>query len=308
VTSGSSTSVIVCTYNEGRLDLLRAALDGIAIQQPPCDELVVVVDHNPVLAERLRSERPDARIVESTGPKGLSGARNSGIDAAAGDVLVFLDDDAVPRAGWLAGLVAPFTDETVAAVGGRAEPAWEDGERPGWFPEELDWVVGCSFRGQQEGDVRNPIGCSMAVRASVLAEVGGFATELGRVGTLPVGCEETELGLRINGAGHRVVLVADTVVDHFVPRQRSTTRYVIARCYAEGQSKAVVRRLAGSETDGALDPERRYVLTLAQAMTRAVTEGARHRSATTLAQAALIPAAGLAGVAGFARARLRSTH
>lgn len=306
MSTGLRTSVIVCTYNEARLTLLRATLDGVAGQDPGCDDLVVVVDHNPALFQHLREERAGAVVVENTGPKGLSGARNSGIAAASGDVLVFLDDDAVPRARWLAGLTAPFADPTIAAVGGRAEPAWEGGTRPAWFPEELDWVVGCSFRGQQQGDVRNPIGCSMAVRASVLTEVGGFATELGRVGTLPAGCEETELGLRINRAGFRVVLVDDTVVDHFVPHQRASVRYVLERCFAEGRSKAVVRRLAAVDADGTLDPERRYVGALAAGMGRAVVDGARHRSPGTLARAALIPAAGVSAVAGFAAATLRS--
>jgi cellulose synthase/poly-beta-1,6-N-acetylglucosamine synthase-like glycosyltransferase len=306
VSTTFATSVVVCTYNDGRLGLLRGTLDAVAAQAPKCDELLIVVDHNAALAARLRRERPDATVIENAGPQGLSGARNTGIAAAKGEILVFLDDDAVPRAGWLRGLIAPFSDPTIAAVGGRAEPAWERGGRPAWFPEELDWVVGCSFRGQQQGDARNPIGCSMALRADVLEEVGGFSTQLGRIGTLPVGCEETELGLRINHSGRRVVLVEDSVVDHFVPRQRSSPRYVLARCFAEGQSKAVVRRLSALDTNRTLDPERAYVSTLATGMMRSVVGGARQRSAGTLARALLIPLAGAAAAAGFTAATLRS--
>lgn len=258
-------SIIICTYSERRAELLDATLDGVRAQLLPADEIVVVVDHNPELAEALRRTVPDATVVESFEAKGLSGARNTGIKVATGDVLVFLDDDAVPRPEWLGELVAPLADPTVAGVGGRAEPAWEGGARPSWLPPELDWVVGCSFRGQAGGDVRNPIGCSMAFRADVLARVGGFATELGRVGSIPLGCEETELGLRVNRDGGRIVLTDRSVVDHVVPRSRTTVSYVLRRCFAEGVSKAVVRRLADAGP-AVLGPERRYVWVLARGM------------------------------------------
>lgn len=298
------TTVIVCTYTEERLPLLRECLAGVATQEPPCDELVIVVDHNPALAATLREERPEASVVENEGVRGLSSARNTGVAVGTGDLLVFLDDDATPRPGWLQKLVAPFVDPTVAGTGGRAEPRWEHGSRPAWFPEELDWVVGCSFRGQAGGDVRNPIGASMALRASALAEVGGFSTELGRVGTLPVGCEETELGLRLNRAGGRIVLVDDSVVDHFVPAPRATVSYVLRRCYAEGMSKAVVRRLVEEHgsADDTLGPERRYLLTMVAAIGRAVPHALRRRTLGLAAPAILIPASLIAAGLGFVRA------
>jgi glycosyltransferase involved in cell wall biosynthesis len=297
--------VIVCTYNGERLPLLRSAIRGVLEQEPPCDELVLVVDHNPELLAQLQAEHPGAVVVPNAGRQGLSDARNTGIDVARGDVLVFLDDDATPRPGWLAELVAPFDDPTVGGVGGRAEPAWERGTRPRWMPEELDWVVGCSFRGQAGGDVRNPIGASMALRAGVLAEVGPFSTDLGRVGTLPVGCEETELGIRINGAGHRIVLADRSVVDHFVPAQRASVRYVLRRCYSEGISKAAVRRLAARVPDSdALGPERSYVGVLLRAVLRAPLTALRQRDAQRAAPIVLVPAAGVAAVAGFVRASL----
>lgn len=303
-----SVSVVVCTYAEERLPLLREALAGVLSQQPPPDEVIVVVDHNERLSARLRDELgADLRVVDSAGPRGLSGARNTGVAVAAGDVVAFLDDDAVPRPGWLAELTAPFEDATVAGTGGRVVPRWESGARPGWFPEELDWVVGCSYRGQQGPEVRNPIGASMALRARVLDEVGGFSTELGRVGTLPVGCEETELGLRVNAAGGRVVLVDGSVVDHLVPAARATVRYVVRRCFSEGASKAVVRRLAAEAgaAGGALGTERRYLLSLASGVARAARRSVVERSPAAAGQMVLLPASLAAAALGFVRASLR---
>jgi len=301
------TTVVICTYADARLPHLRAAIDGVRAQEPPVDELVLVVDHNPALAATLRSSVPDAVVVENAEQRGLSGARNTGLAVAAGDVVAFLDDDAVPRPGWLGALVAPLeADPGIAGVGGAASPAWEAGARPSWFPEELDWVVGCSFRGQAGqggGDVRNPIGCSMAFRASTFAEVGGFVHSLGRVGTVPLGCEETELGLRVNRAGGRIVLADTSVVDHFVPRSRGTLRYVLHRCYAEGISKSVVRRLAAG-TPSTLGPEQRYALTMALAVLRAPLDAVRARSLGVAGRAVVIPAALIAAAVGFARGEL----
>lgn len=297
------TSVIVCTYTERRLALLGEGIAGVRAQQPPPDEIVVVVDHNSPLAARLRDDHPDLVVVENERTRGLSGARNTGVSVAAGDVVVFLDDDAVPRDGWLRELIAPFADPTITGTGGRAEPRWETAEGPEWLPEELYWVIGCSFRGQAGGDVRNPIGCSMAFRKDAVVDAGGFSCELGRVGTLPVGCEETELGLRINRRGGRIVLTGGSVVDHFVPAERTTLSYVLRRCYSEGLSKAIVRRLAADDggTEATLAPEVGYLATVVLAIVRTAVRGARARSVGTGAGAALLPACLAWFGAGFVR-------
>ena len=96
--------------------------------------------------------------------------------------------------------------------------------------------------------IRNPIGCSMAIRRRVFDEVGLFAEDLGRVDTLPVGCEETELCIRASDLhpGGRFVLEPRAVVHHKVPGGRTRWRYFRDRCRAEGVSKAWVTRRVGS--------------------------------------------------------------
>ena len=71
------------------------------------------------------------------------------------------------------------------SVGGFIQPSWQGNEvRPSWFPEELDWVIGCSYKGAPEvrSLVRNAIGCNMSFRKTVFEKVGGFNTNLGRFG------------------------------------------------------------------------------------------------------------------------------
>ena len=268
-TARQNVSIIICAYTARREQTLRAAVAAVRAQLVAGDELLVVVDHNPELLdlmqrELLEREPADAatdaaiRVIANENLRGLSGARNAGVESARNPLVLFLDDDAVPRPGWLADLTEPFRDPEVVGVGGVAAPAWES-ERPGWLPEEFLWVVGCSYRGlpRQLTQIRNPIGANMAFRRDVIRQVGGFTDGIGRVGRTPLGCEETELSIRATRAtGGRIVQQPLAVVDHLVPAERARVGYFIHRCWAEGLSKAVVSRLMGG--DAALASERRY--------------------------------------------------
>jgi glucosyl-dolichyl phosphate glucuronosyltransferase len=91
---------------------------------PPV-QILVVVDHNDTLRDRLTRHSPDLKIVDSSGVPGLADARNTGVALATGDVVAFLDDDAVAAPDWLEHMLAAYLDGTVLGVGGRVEPAWD---------------------------------------------------------------------------------------------------------------------------------------------------------------------------------------
>jgi len=254
-------SVIVCSYTLERWHEMVAALDSAARQVPPPSELILVVDSNPELLQRAQRELHGVRVMGNAGERGLSDARNTGLHAAGGEIVAFLDDDAEADPGWLAALVAPYGDERVIATGGKAVPVWETA-RPRWLPDEFDWVVGCSYRGLPEGEaeVRNPIGCSMSMRRQAAVDAGGFRTDVGRVGTLPAGAEETELAIRLRRLhpSSRVVYAPTSTVRHHAPASRARWTYFQSRCYHEGRSKAILSRLEGTATG--LSAERAYML------------------------------------------------
>ncbi len=79
-------------------------------QRRPVDEIVVVIDHNDALLARARVAFPAATVLANASAQGLSGARNTGIDASTGDIVCFLDDDAAAEPDWSTHLLAPYAD------------------------------------------------------------------------------------------------------------------------------------------------------------------------------------------------------
>ncbi len=305
-----TAGVIVCAYTERRWAEIVEGVNELSAQLGVGDQIILVIDHNERLLSRVREEftSPQVRVLASKGTRGLSGARNTGIEACRQDLALFLDDDAIPQAGWIAAYRARFSESPdVVAVGGAVEPAWEGGSAPRWFPSEFGWVVGCDYRGLPASglDIRNPIGASMAIRRSSLGIVGHFRDEVGRVGEIPAGDEETELSIRLRAAipGSRIVRDTGPVVRHYVPRSRQRVRYFARRCYHEGRSKAAMTALVG--TRAGLSSERTYVIkTLVRGIGIHVAQAVRG-DLWGLPRAAMLPV-GLACVTfGYVSGKLR---
>ncbi|MFG2122387.1 glycosyltransferase [Streptomyces sp. NPDC048710] len=257
-------SVVICVYTEDRWEDILAAVSSVRAQSYPAQETLLVVDHNQALRERLAreyKEAGDVRVLGNAGPRGLSAGRNTGVAASHGEVIAFLDDDAVAERDWLRRFAEGYADPRVMAVGGRTLPVWASGRRPAWFPEEFDWVVGCTYRGLPPGRVRvrNVLGGNASFRRTAFDAAGGFATGIGRDGDRrPLGCEETELCIRLTRARPDAVLLIDdrAVIHHRVPAAREHFDYFRTRAYAEGLSKALVARSVGAGRG--LESERRY--------------------------------------------------
>jgi glycosyltransferase involved in cell wall biosynthesis len=278
----SEVSVVVCAHDAGRWEALQAALASLERQVVQPREVIVVIDHNPGLLKRARTDLPGVRVIENVDVAGLGGARNSGVAASSGSIVAFLDDDAVASSDWLQVLVEEYRDAAVAGAGGSAEPMWEI-ERPSWFPREFDWVLGCSFLGmpEQAQDVRNLFGCNMSFRRDLLDELGGFR--------LGYGCDETELCIRIRQRWPEMKLLytPEAKVFHQVPASRVRVRRFLSRCYFEGGSKAVVTRLVG--TGVGLASEYRYtVRVLPAGVLRGLRDFLRGGDLNGLARAAAI--------------------
>jgi glycosyltransferase involved in cell wall biosynthesis len=257
----SSVSVIICCYTEERLNDIRDAVVSVQRQTRPPKEIILSVDNEPALYGLLTAKvGSPVRLVLNESAKGLSATRNAGISVASGDLLAFLDDDAVAEPEWLARLTAPFGDPSVFATSGRAVLSWS-GARPVWFPEELEWIVGgsLSWLPSKVMTISNPQGHNMCFRRDVFATVGMFETSLGRCGDGGQAGEEREFSLRLarrfphaNG-----VYEPAAVIHHKVPLQRERWSYLVRRSYQEGLSKGRIGCTA--RIKAALAPEIHYL-------------------------------------------------
>ena len=295
----SEASVIVCAFTEARWASLCAAVESLRRQEPPPLEVIVVSDHNPHLNERVRAEIPGVIAIENDGPRGLSGARNAGIAAARGRLIAFMDDDAEAEPDWLPLLVCRCGDPRVLGASGTAEPMWL-ASRPRWFPEEFYWVLGCSYRGLPEttAEVRNLFGGCSCIKREVFEKVGGFRSGIGRVGTHPLGGEETELCIRArqHWPNSTFLFEPGAIIHHQVPPGRVGFRYFCLRCFWEGFSKAVIASYVGAH-DG-LASERAFTLrTLPRGVARGLADTIRRGDPAGILRAGAI-VAGLAITTG----------
>ncbi|MGH2905874.1 MAG: glycosyltransferase family 2 protein [Solirubrobacterales bacterium] len=298
---------VICAYTFDRYEELKAAVASLRAQTHQLERIVVVIDHNDELLAGATAEFGEhATVIANTGKQGLSGARNSGVAAIDTDVIAFLDDDASAAPEWAERVIGHYADATVIGAGGFVESDWET-ERPEWFPREFEWVVGCSYTGMPDSvaEVRNLIGANMSLRADVFERVGDFSTEVGRVGTKPLGCEETELCIRAlkDRPDARIVYDPAARVKHKVTPARTKFSYFRERCYLEGVSKAHVVKLAGA--GAGLSSERSYTAkVLPLGVLRGLAAPIAKRDLAGPARAAAIVIGLALTTAGFIRGRL----
>lgn len=206
-------SVVINTLN--RRDHLERTL--LALREQTYEEFEVIVVNGPSVDgtdAMLASFRGRARLA-ACGVASLGSSRNIGIGIASGEIVAFIDDDAIPRADWLEKLVAPYRDRSVAAVGG---PVYD-------IPlSSVAWALcTCTRLGIPDTSSEGPIeryigacadplvylpGCNMSFRRQVLEEVGGFNS------LLTYNYDDVEICSRVIDRGHRVHLVEDVLVHH----------------------------------------------------------------------------------------------
>jgi glucosyl-dolichyl phosphate glucuronosyltransferase len=299
-------SVIICAYTENRWTEMVNAVESLQKQVLPPAEIILSIDHNDSLYDRACAYFPEEiRTIRNTGPRGLSGARNSGIAAAKGDIIAFLDDDATAAPDWLSLLGTYLDAEDVLGVGGSVQPAWP-GEKAAWFPDEFLWVIGCTYKGlpEQTAVIRNPMGGCMCWRRDVFSTVGGFRDGIGRIGNIPLGCEETELCIRARQKWPERIFLYEpkSQIFHHIPSQRVNLKYFLSRCYAEGISKSYITHIVG-KGDG-LSSERTYTFRVLPAgVLKGLADGF-HGDLPGFARAFCIVAGFSATVFGFAAGKL----
>ena len=260
-------SVVVSTYTKDRLGWVLDCIDSLKEQSLPPKEIILVLDPDQDLIEFFKFRIPSSIRILVSESGGLSNARNVGAKNAEGEIVAFIDDDAVADKAWLENLVENYDNPEVIGVGGLIKPSWES-KRPVWFPEELDWIVGCSYKGlpTHKAEVRNPIGCNMSFRKDVFEKVGYFRSDVGRFGKKLLGSEEPEFSIRAieKISKSKIIYAPSAIVHHRVPKNRANLKYLWKRSFYEGVSKALIRsKLKLSSTLSTEDRYLKYLLRVA---------------------------------------------
>jgi len=252
-------SVVLCIHTLDRYDDFTEAVDSVRAQTYDDIELVLVSDGSDAVFEQFRTdfgEEDDATLVKLAENRGLLEARNAGAEAASGEVVAFLDDDAIAAPDWIDRLVEAYEERDSLAVGGKMTPEWVAG-KPDFLPAEFYWLVGVTHRGfgpggdmDAAGEVRNTFGSNISFRRDVFLELDGFDTKIGgRQGDANLQGGETELCARLRESyGEGVWYVPDAEVDHKVFAYRTGLWWLLDRAFWQGYSKRAMEVLV--EDDG----------------------------------------------------------
>ena len=238
-------SVVVCTYSLDTYNSFIEAVESVRSQTYGNVELIVVVDGNQKLHNRIVDTYDSFTVLFNDENVGLSESRNRGVKHASGDVIAFLDDDAVADERWIEELVSVYEERSAIAVGGKMIAQWVAG-KPSFLPVEFYWLIGVTHRGFAEPgqEVRNTFGSNISFRREVFEEIGEFDPELGRRGSLNIQSEETIFCVRMREEfGHGVVYNPDAVVAHKIFGYRTEPKWLIKRAFWQGYSKRVMGQL-----------------------------------------------------------------
>ncbi|MDE3175652.1 MAG: glycosyltransferase [Pseudomonadota bacterium] len=206
-------SVVICT--DDRLPYLKSTLQALEGLDYRAFELCLVCGPTPD-GTREFAAALGARVKIAHCPKrNLSRARNLGVALAAGEIVAFLDDDAMPEAEWLTDLSAAYDDPETAAAGGVVyDPTGLEFQARFVTIDRLGYATE-HWRGPLERlsfpfspEFPHLLGANCSARRETLLELGGFDEEYEYF------LDETDLLTRINDAGGRIAQLPRAAVHH----------------------------------------------------------------------------------------------
>jgi len=244
--------IAICTWN--RDALLAQTLDSvIKLRVPDSVSLcVLIVDNNStdhtssVIQSFAATFGASGAVVSLSQPQqGHTFCRNLAIESAKGDLILWTDDDVILAPDWVERYVIAAESEPESVFWGSViEPMFQE-DPPDWIEQNWENIKGC-FAHRDLGDQaigfspsELPYGANFGIRTKVQKEFL-FATELGRRGESVFGEDELDVFRRILAAGHKGSWIPGAIVQHVIPRQRVTEKFVYD--YFVGQGRALVAK------------------------------------------------------------------
>jgi GT2 family glycosyltransferase len=220
-------SVVICTYNGSAT--LRDCIEGVLALDYPDYEVIVVSDGSTDDAARIAAACEGVRVIE-TPNRGLSSARNTGMNAATGEILAYIDDDAIPDPDWLKHLARTFASGPYAAVGG-----------PNVLPPGSNAIAQCVANAPggpthvllSDGDAEHIPGCNMAIRKEALERIGGFDPQFRAAG------DDVDVCWRLLDSGERIAFSPGAAVLH---HRRGSVLDYLRQQRGYGKAEALLER------------------------------------------------------------------
>lgn len=264
-------SLILTTYN--RAEQLKTALLSVFAQDAEASEWECLIinnnssDNTTELVNQLLEENKNLNIKLLHEPRqGLSHARNCGVAAAQGEVILFVDDDESFIKSFISSYIEFFDRHPeVNVAGGGYKPQYEGG-RPYWLSPIVELPIAYPL---DLGGVDRPFpkrripgGGNMALRRGVITEPL-FNPELGRCGEQLLGGEEVELLNRLRSSGEQIWWVAGARMFHIIPRSRLQMEYLTKLWFNIGVSQRKRALIDGRMSTLYLREAAKWIATLA---------------------------------------------
>jgi glycosyltransferase involved in cell wall biosynthesis len=271
-------SVVICTYSSERYEDYIEAIESIKNQTYDRIEVVLVIDGNDTVFDRIEEKYgTDESVILhcNDNNRGISYSRTKGAKLATGEVVAFIDDDAIAEPTWIDELISVYEQTDAVAVGGQLAGEWLAGE-PAFLPQEFYWLIGVTPRGFADHmeEVRNTYGSNISFKRDVFLEAGGFDEKTGLKADSKVQAHEAPICLRITqNTGKGVIYNENAVVYHKIFNYRTSYSWLLSRAFWQGYSKRVMELLLDEEDDGKQVYLKRLMLTFVpKRIKRLVTE------------------------------------
>jgi glucosyl-dolichyl phosphate glucuronosyltransferase len=222
-------SCVICTYNRDKFIIM--CLESLSRQNAPKEQFEVIVvdnastDGTANLVKSFLNEHSDLPFRYVFEPKkGLSNARNRGIEEAKGEIVLYLDDDAESEPNLISEMISFFEEHPEASgAGGRILPIYSEMPEPEWASKWLNGYFAKMDPGGStrvfKGRMKYPFGCNMAYRKKYLEEIGGFNTKLAFRG------DDKHVYHAVRQINPNIYFVHTAVVHHHIPTNRLSKEY-----------------------------------------------------------------------------------
>ena len=222
-------SVVICSYN--REKFLPEALESLTKQSAEKQDFEIVIvnnnstDNTESISQNFIKHHPELNVVYTIETsQGLSYARNKGIATAKGEIIAFMDDDAIARNDYIDQLQKHFDNyPEYGAIGGKVIPIYGEGEpEPRWMSKYIQGVVSKVDYGSETKPFtkKYPAGCNMAFRKSIFEKYGTFNTDLVYRG------DDKYIFNMLKSHGVRVLYAPEIFVNHHIDAYRIQPEFI----------------------------------------------------------------------------------